>query len=86
MYYNFYINLCYYLNAKNGFNALKVYAVDERHLFIRNFRYDGTGPDAYFWVGSDARPSPKGRVVPYPPMDTRYEIFNVFFTNETLTI
>ena len=52
----------------------QVYAVDERHLFIRNFRYDGTGPDAYFWVGGDARPSPKGRVVPYPPIDSRYQV------------
>ena len=29
----------------------KVYAVDDRHLFIRNFRFEKTGPDAYFWVG-----------------------------------
>lgn len=41
--------------------------MDDRHLFVRNFRYDGTGPDAYFWVGDDAQPSPRGRIVPYPP-------------------
>ncbi|XP_023345279.1 protein Skeletor, isoforms B/C [Eurytemora carolleeae] len=45
-----------------------VYAVDKNHLFIRKFSYDGGGSlDAYFWVGSDQQPSPRGQVVPYPP-------------------
>ena len=44
-----------------------MYAVDDRNLFVRNFRYDGTGPEAYFWVGDDTQPSPKGMIVPYPP-------------------
>ena len=48
----------------------KVYAVDERNLFIKNFQYDGTGPDAYFWVGDDVQPSPRGMIVPYPPEPT----------------
>jgi len=44
-----------------------VYIVDKNHLFIRKFNYDGGGSlDAYFWVGSDKQPSPKGQVVPYP--------------------
>ena len=47
----------------------QVYAVDEQNLFIRNFWYDGTGPDAYFWVGNTRIPTPKGWVVPYPPVD-----------------
>ena len=48
----------------------QVYAVDERNLFVRNFQYDGTGPDAYFWVGDDVQPSPRGMIVPYPPEPT----------------
>ena len=47
----------------------QVYAVDEQNLFIRNFWYDGTGPDAFFWVGTTPMPTPKGWVVPYPPVD-----------------
>ncbi|XP_026678784.1 protein Skeletor, isoforms B/C [Diaphorina citri] len=43
-----------------------VYATDENTLFIKSFSYDGTGPDAYFWVGKSARPSPEGIIVPYP--------------------
>ena len=43
--------------------------MDEQNLFIRNFWYDGTGPDAYFWVGNTRIPTPKGWVVPYPPID-----------------
>ena len=42
--------------------------VDERHLFISNFRYDATGPAAYFTVGDGAMPSPRGIIVPYPPL------------------
>ncbi|XP_063228586.1 protein Skeletor, isoforms B/C isoform X2 [Bacillus rossius redtenbacheri] len=42
------------------------YAVDENTIFIKGFSYDGTGPDAYFWVGNSARPSPEGDIVPYP--------------------
>ena len=43
--------------------------MDEQNLFIRNFWYDGTGPDAFFWVGTTPMPTPKGWVVPYPPVN-----------------
>lgn len=43
-----------------------VYAIDESTLFIKNFAYDGTGPDAFFWVGNSPRPSPEGYIIPYP--------------------
>ncbi|XP_055306953.1 protein Skeletor, isoforms B/C isoform X1 [Sitodiplosis mosellana] len=43
-----------------------VYAVDESTLFIKDFAYDGTGPDAFFWVGKTPRPSPEGYIIPYP--------------------
>lgn len=42
------------------------YAVDESTIFIKGFSYDGTGPDAFFWVGNSQRPSPDGYIVPYP--------------------
>ncbi|XP_053619492.1 protein Skeletor, isoforms B/C isoform X2 [Plodia interpunctella] len=43
-----------------------IYAVDESTIFVRGFAYDGTGPDAYFWVGDTPQPSPEGTLVPYP--------------------
>ncbi|KAK4875132.1 hypothetical protein RN001_011554 [Aquatica leii] len=43
-----------------------VYAVDESTIFIKGFSYDGTGPDAFFWVGNSPRPSPEGHIIPYP--------------------
>ncbi len=46
-----------------------MYAVDDQHLFIRNFRYEQSGPDAYFWVGNTNMPDPYGQMVPYPPTD-----------------
>ena len=48
-------------------NSLQVYVVDDRHLFIQNFRYEKTGPNVYFWVGNTMQPSPRGKIVPYPP-------------------
>ncbi|XP_076043060.1 DM13 and DOMON_DOH domain-containing protein skeletor isoform X2 [Oratosquilla oratoria] len=41
-----------------------VYAVDSRTLHIRNFHYDGAGPDAYFYAGSTSKPSSQGFLVP----------------------
>lgn len=46
--------------------AGSVFAVDESTIFIKGFAYDGTGPDAYFWVGDTSQPSPEGTLVPYP--------------------
>lgn len=43
-----------------------VYAVDESTIYIKGFTYDGTGPDAFFWVGKTPRPSPEGYIIPYP--------------------
>ncbi|XP_014613047.1 PREDICTED: protein Skeletor, isoforms B/C [Polistes canadensis] len=43
-----------------------IYAADDTTIFIKGFSYDGTGPDAYFWVGNSSRPSPNGYIVPYP--------------------
>ncbi|XP_070165249.1 protein Skeletor, isoforms B/C [Polyergus mexicanus] len=48
----------------------KVYAVDDATIFIKGFSYDGTGPDAYFWVGNTSRPNPDGYIVPYPESDS----------------
>lgn len=46
-----------------------VYAVDESTIFIKGFSYDGTGPDAFFWIGNSPRPSPEGIIIPYPEID-----------------
>jgi len=34
-----------------------VYAVDASTLMVKNFVYDGAGPDAFFWVGTEGTPS-----------------------------
>ncbi|KAG5348197.1 SKEL1 protein, partial [Acromyrmex charruanus] len=47
----------------------KVYAVDDATIFIKGFCYDGTGPDAYFWVGNTSQPNPEGYIIPYPETD-----------------
>lgn len=56
---------------KNYAHGIKgdVYAVDDTTIFIKGFCYDGTGPDAYFWVGNTSTPTPQGYIVPYPEME-----------------
>jgi hypothetical protein len=34
-----------------------IYTMGDRRLLIENFKYDGTGPDAFFWVGLTGQPS-----------------------------
>ncbi|ALC47592.1 CG34355 [Drosophila busckii] len=54
-----------FTNFAHGIKG-SIYAVDESTLFVKSFAYDGTGPDAYFWVGKTPRPSPEGYIIPYP--------------------
>ena len=50
-----------------------VYAVDQKTLRIEDFEYDGAGPDAFFWVGTEGRPSSVGTILPYPFQGRFYE-------------
>jgi hypothetical protein len=34
----------------------KVYAKDDKTIVIYNFKYDGKGPDAFFWIGKSGTP------------------------------
>lgn len=43
-----------------------VYAINEKTLVVKGFTYDGTGPDAFFWVGTEGSPSRNGIILPYP--------------------
>ncbi|XP_077543811.1 protein Skeletor, isoforms B/C-like [Haemaphysalis longicornis] len=42
----------------------ELYAVDDTTLFLKDFHYDGTGPDAYFWAGYTTRPDHTGFIIP----------------------
>src|SRR5262249_15935897 len=42
-----------------------VYSVNATTLLLKNFYYDGTGKDAYFWGGSGGNgPGPNGFIIP----------------------
>ncbi|KAK6632847.1 hypothetical protein RUM43_012586 [Polyplax serrata] len=43
-----------------------VYAVDDSTIFVKGFTYDGTAPDAFFWIGKTPRPNPDGIILPHP--------------------
>ncbi len=44
-----------------------VYAIDEKTIVVKKFTYDGTAPDAFFWVGkSSNKPNLDGTILPHP--------------------
>merc|ERR1712110_253407 len=44
-----------------------IYSCGEKKIIFENFKYDGLGPDAFFWVGTEgAKPSSNGILLPYP--------------------
>lgn len=48
--------------AHNLYGTL--YILDQNRLRIRNFYYDGQGPDAFFWMGSSASTDSTGSIIP----------------------
>ena len=47
--------------------SAQVYALGKRRIEIRDFAYDGAGPDAFFWAGTRTEtPSDDGIILPYP--------------------
>merc|ERR1712226_1111072 len=50
-----------------------VYILDEKTLLVKGFTYDGAGPDAFFWVGTQGSPSSVGTILPYPFEGKFYE-------------
>jgi hypothetical protein len=58
--------------------AGEVYAVSENQLLIKDFTYDGEGPDAFFLAGRDGnKPNPRATtgdiVLAYPDNGVEYE-------------
>jgi len=35
----------------------ELFAIDDKTLMLKNFNYDGAGPDAFFWVGKEGTPA-----------------------------
>ena len=54
-----------FVNHHHGI-AGTVYAKDRSTLVITGFTYDGAGPDAFFWAGTQGQPSGNGEILPYP--------------------
>ena len=64
-----------------GFNGVKVgdfvnffhgisgslYVLNQSSLLVKDFQYDGAGPDAFFWAGTESdEPDENGMILPYP--------------------
>jgi len=55
------------LSTKQYEVAGTLYAVDEETLLIKDFNYNGEGPDAFFYIGTkDKQPSSRGEIIRYP--------------------
>ena len=58
-------------NLQHGIGGT-IYKVDDHTLLIKEFTYDGKGPDAFFWAGTDGKPSSTGgTILPYPFKNVR---------------
>ena len=57
---------------------------DENTLLLKNFEYDGEGPDAFFYVGTDGEPSAQGLKLDYPEGDSESKLPG--FTGEDVEI
>ena len=64
-------NVGVFTNTEHGI-AGTIYARNETTLVIQDFKYDGTGPDAFFLVGTRGTPSRAGTILPYPFNGTFY--------------
>ena len=63
----------------HGVSGTIFYFKEDNQIMIENFTYDGTGPDAFFWVGTQGtQPSSNGILLPYP-------FQGEFFDSEELT-
>ena len=51
-----------YAKGVNG----EVFVKNETKLVIKNFTYDGSAPDAFFWTGTTSKPNSVGTILPYP--------------------
>lgn len=52
------------LSGIHAVHSDNIVIVDAQTLLIPNFSYDGTAPDAKFWVGRGPKPSPNGLKIP----------------------
>jgi hypothetical protein len=48
----------------HGLRSDNITILDTKTFYIPNLHYDGTGPDAYFWVGRGSQPDMYGTKVP----------------------
>jgi hypothetical protein len=54
-----------FTNHAHGIGG-SVYLIDSKTLLLKGFTYDGAGPDAFFWAGTQGSPSSVGTILPYP--------------------
>lgn len=52
------------LKGVHNVGSDNIVIVDAQTLLIPNFSYDGSAPDAKFWVGRGSKPSPQGLRIP----------------------
>ncbi|TRY80586.1 hypothetical protein TCAL_11630, partial [Tigriopus californicus] len=53
-------------NYHHGISG-EVYRLGQRRIRIEDFHYDGLGPDAFIWIGTQtSRPGDNGTLLPYP--------------------
>ena len=50
-----------------------VYTLGDDRLLLEDFTYDGSGPDAFFYIGTEGAPGPRGIVLAHPFQGKYYD-------------
>lgn len=51
-----------------------VFMVDDGTLLVKGFHYDGAGPDAFFYVGTEGRPEDGGTLIRFPTWEREQKL------------
>lgn len=69
-----------------------LYAFNASTLVVKDFSYDGEGPDVFFWAGTTELPGKEGKILPYPFNGKFYDYEDSFapvlgkFEKETIVL
>ena len=77
--FNSKVSIGHLSNLAHGVGG-EVFVVNAKTLWIKNFRYDGAGPDTFFWVGTVGTPAStdksKTAILAHPFRVTHYKYRN----------
>ena len=70
----------------HGLRSSDVTLLDMKTFYISDLHYDGSAPDAFFWVGTGPEPNAQGVKVPNELNESVPTFFKYFYALNSITI